>query len=108
MIYQRASEKSKIDRKCLDILVNAFLFILPTHLLLVDPNHFISEEETAVPLLTAKLAAEDRMFVLKREQVMLHSSVNLKGHITIILLMLKGLPISYTQYHAYLLLFSSI
>lgn len=108
MIYQRASEKSKIDRKCLDILVNAFLFILPTHLLLVDPNHFISEEETAVPLLTAKLAAEDRMFVLKREQVMLHSSVNLKGHITIILLTLKGLPISYTQYHAYLLLFSSI
>ena len=108
MLYQRACEKSKIDRKCLDILVNAFLFILPTHLLLVDPNHFISEEEIAVPLLTANLAAEDRMFVLRREQVMLHSSVNLKGHITIILLTLKGLPISYTQYHAYLLLFSSI
>ena len=94
--------------KCLDVLVNAFLFILPTHLLLVVPNHFISEEETAVSLLTAKLAAGDRMFVLRREQVMLHSSVNSKGHITIILLTLKGLPISYTQYHDYLLLFSSI
>ena len=58
-------KKSKIDREYLAQPMNASLVILPIHLLFVDLDHFHFEEGAAVSVLTANLAAENRMFALE-------------------------------------------
>lgn len=59
--YQGACAKSKIDRKYLALLMNTFFFHLTHPPSLLDPDHFRFEKGAAVPLLTAKLAVEDKM-----------------------------------------------
>lgn len=87
--------KNNIVRKHLALVID-LLVILSIQLLLVDPDYVHFEEEAALLLLATKLASEEIISALEKRRK-LHSSMNSKGHIAIILQTLKGLPIFYTQ-----------
>lgn len=87
--------KNNIVSKHLALVVD-LLVILSIQLLLVDPDYVHFEEEAALLLLATKLASEEIISALEKRRK-LHSSMNSKGHIAIILQSLKGLPIFYTQ-----------
>lgn len=77
--------------------MNTFFFHLTHPPSLLDPDHFRFEKGAAVPLLTAKLAVEDKMFALEeriRDAAFLCDS---KRHIAVTLQPLKGPPVFYTQ-----------